>query len=326
MEFQIKVYNKFIAKLNELKDMNSKLVFDYEDPSDNKAARSHVYKLRQTKAAVEKTRKQEKADSLEYGRRVDSEAKEIISELEKMIDIHARPIEEIENRERERKQKHIDHIEGMKAIASQVTRQDGGALNSDDYKSSLNYLESFDISDMEEFKSDAAIIRDESIKIIKCKLSERIKYEEDQAELERLRIEQELKKQKERDEKIKKEAEDRAKAEHEEKIKLEKQASERRELELQLEIERAKKEKAEAERAAVDAAEKARKQAEYEESERKRKEKEEAEKREADRKHRGKINREAMQSFMDGGMSEDDAKLAVELIAKKSIKHVLISY
>src|SRR3954454_6832415 len=79
------VYNPFRAELAEFKAQNATLIFDYESPKGNKEARSHVYKLRQSKAAVEKARKEEKAASLEYGRKVDAEAKTIMEEIEAMI-------------------------------------------------------------------------------------------------------------------------------------------------------------------------------------------------------------------------------------------------
>jgi len=48
--------------------------------------------------------------------------------------------------------------------------------------------------------------------------------------------------------------------------------------------------------------------------------------REKDRQHIATINRESMQCFIDGGMTEECAKLAVTLIAKKLIKNVHIKY
>lgn len=49
-------------------------------------------------------------------------------------------------------------------------------------------------------------------------------------------------------------------------------------------------------------------------------------KREANKSHMKKINNEAMQCFIDGGLSPEDAKLAVTLLAKKSIKNAQINY
>lgn len=48
--------------------------------------------------------------------------------------------------------------------------------------------------------------------------------------------------------------------------------------------------------------------------------------READKNHRGDVNRIAMQSFINAGLSQDQAILAVKAIAKKLIPAVTISY
>jgi len=57
----VAAYTPFYAKLAALEKENSELVFSYEDPRGNKEARSHVYKLRQTKGALERKRKEAKA-------------------------------------------------------------------------------------------------------------------------------------------------------------------------------------------------------------------------------------------------------------------------
>lgn len=326
MEQQIQAYNEFRAQLSELRELNDKLVFDYEDSADNKAARSHVYKLRQTKSAVEKTRKKEKAESLEYGRRVDSEAKQIVVEIESMIDVHARPLEEIEQREKDRIQKHKDHIEGMRQVATQTEHQDGRPLTAVEYATALSYLEDFEVKDMEEFAGEAAVVKDDCIKIVRRRHEERTKYEEEQAELERLRVEAEERRQKERDEQIRKEAAERAQREAEEKAKAEREQAEKRELELKLAAEKAEREKAEAEHRAELAAKEAEERAKREAEEAKKREAQEAAKREANKRHNAKINRAALQAFVKGGLGEDAAKLAVELIAKKNIPNITISY
>lgn len=53
----VNVFNEFRSSLSKLKIDNQAAVFDYESIKGNKEARSHIYKLRQTKSAVEKSRK-----------------------------------------------------------------------------------------------------------------------------------------------------------------------------------------------------------------------------------------------------------------------------
>ncbi len=52
----------------------------------------------------------------------------------------------------------------------------------------------------------------------------------------------------------------------------------------------------------------------------------EAKRREADKAHKTAINRAALDAFVQGGMTEECAKLAVTLIAKKAIPAVSITY
>ena len=46
----------------------------------------------------------------------------------------------------------------------------------------------------------------------------------------------------------------------------------------------------------------------------------------ADKAHKTAINRAALDAFVTGGMTEECAKLAVTLIAKKAIPAISISY
>ena len=57
---EIAAFSEFRSQLATLKHDNSKAVFNYADPKGNKEARSHIYKLRQTKSGVDKVRKEQK--------------------------------------------------------------------------------------------------------------------------------------------------------------------------------------------------------------------------------------------------------------------------
>ena len=52
----------------------------------------------------------------------------------------------------------------------------------------------------------------------------------------------------------------------------------------------------------------------------------EAKRREKDKAHKASINRAALDAFIAGGLTEECAKTAVTLIAKKSIPAVQITY
>ena len=48
--------------------------------------------------------------------------------------------------------------------------------------------------------------------------------------------------------------------------------------------------------------------------------------RESNKQHKSKINNEALKSFIDNGLNEEAAKLAITLIAKGLINNISISY
>lgn len=334
----IAAYNEFRAQLVELRELNAKTVFDYEDPKGNKDARSHVYKLRQTKAAVDKARKEEKAASLEYGRRVDSEAKEIIGEIEQMIEVHDTPLREIEQREKDRVAKHEANLSEIAGAGYQASEQ-WMDLPLDTMKERLAEIqaEPIDKNHWDEFALLAAQYKEKAIGQITEAIAKREKHDAEQAELERLRQEAAEREQKERDERIAREAAERAqkeaaeqrereRQEAEEKAKAERAEAERRELELKLAAERAEREKVEAEQRAANAAKEAEERLQREAEEKAQREAAEAAKREADRKHRAAINNEAVAALVEGGLTKAVAQQAVTLIAKKAIPHIQISY
>lgn len=156
-------------------------------------------------------------------------------------------------------------------------------------------------------------------------------------EAERLQKQAAEKAQKERDELIAKQAAEQSKneeaarlkaiqAEHEAKILAAEHAAKDSELRLY-------KQKQEAElreKQAAEQAENNRLQAIELERERVAHEEAEALKatlaREANKANKKKVNNEALSSFIDGGMDKDQARMAVELIAKKMIANVVINY
>lgn len=91
--------------------------------------------------------------------------------------------------------------------------------------------------------------------------------------------------------------------------------------EKQAELDRIDAEKRQAD--AVERAEKAERQRQADEAARL---ESEAAAREADRAHKTKINRDAVAAFVAGGMTEDCAKQAVTLIAKRQIPNISIAY
>lgn len=329
---EIAAFDPFRSQLADLRKGNEKAVFDYRDPKGNKEARSHIYKLRQTKAAVEKVRKDKKAASLEYGRNVDSQAKEIVTEIEGMISVHETPLKEIEEQEAARIAAHKERIASLDEY-KQYESHTAAELSA-----LLAQAEAFTIDDsLEEFKAEAALMKDEALANIKKLLEARQKYEDEQAELERLRQAEAERAQKEREAQIRKDAEESARKEAEAKAA-------QVERDRQLEVERANREKAEAEskylrekQEAEDRAKAAAEQAEKDrvaaiEAERARiaaeqeKERQEAEKKAANKKHRQKLNREALEDLAAIGFSEEQGKELIEAVVRGQVRNISVNY
>ena len=78
---------------------NAVLNFDYEDPDQNKLARSHVYKLRQGKTQITKVHTSVKAGALTFCQEVDAVKRDLIGSMDRMIAPHDKAIKELEERE-----------------------------------------------------------------------------------------------------------------------------------------------------------------------------------------------------------------------------------
>lgn len=326
---QIAVYDEFRSQLTELKQLNSSLVFNYEDKQGNKDARSHVYKLRRTKAAVDKARAAEKAASLEYGKRVDAEAKEIVAQIEAMIDVHQKPLDEIETREKAR-------VEAIQARITSIanTPNKCAGLSATEIAEALSGLKALTVDEIfGEFQLEAMQAHSGAIKALEEMHAAALHREEEARELERLRKEQAEREQKEREERIAAEAADKARREEEAKAQAEKHAAERRELQLKLEKEQAEKARLEAEqRAEQEKKDSEAKAARAVEEERARvKAAEEAKaaedaKREADRQHQETIHAEIAAAMIARGACVDVAESLILAIRHGKIPHLKIAY
>ena len=80
------------SAIAKLQSENERLVFDYETAQGEKDARSHCYKLRQTKGKIGEVHKVAKAEALAHCQLVDSEKNDCLAAVEGMIDVHMKPI------------------------------------------------------------------------------------------------------------------------------------------------------------------------------------------------------------------------------------------
>lgn len=246
---EIAAFSPFYADLAQLEKDNTATVFLYDTKSGNKDARSHVHKLRKTKGALEKVRKEAKADYLRLGRAVDSEAADIESRIEAMIAVHQVKLDEIEQRETAR----VSALEErLRAISPGIEHYE----NSDAVRVAIASVEAITITvDWQEFMAQAATVKEQVLARLNGYLLTAIKAEEDAAELARLRAETLAREQADRDAAIAAAAADKARKEAEEKAAQE--ASKARQALLDAQAEAERKEAA-ARQAIADAEEQAR--------------------------------------------------------------------
>ena len=303
------------------------------------AIASIAHKVARSKTALDNVGKELVAELKEIPKKIDAERKRMRDTLDAWKDEVRAPLTEWERAETDRVARH------QAAIDQINLRLECRDLDTAELTTNIEWLEAMAIGEQwEEFEAEAARAKDKALTALRAALVDRQRYEAEQAELDRLRAEAAQREQKEREERIareaaeqaKREAEQRAQAERDAAAKREadaKAAAERRELELKLQAEQAEREKLEAQRRAEqaerDAAERAERAAAAErqrQADEQARQEAEAKAREADKAHKAAINRAAMEAFVAGGMTEECAKQAVTLIAKRQIPNIQVTY
>jgi hypothetical protein len=330
----IAAYDPFRSQLAELEQHNKTAVFDYASKTGNKEARSHVYKLRQTKSAIDKVRKEQKAEALEYGRRVDGEAKEIVDRIESMIELHQKPLDEIEAAQAKLKEYAESTILETRHAADSWHDKSVECLR--DRLTEIQAIEATEekfgdyLDEMKAVQAEAVTKMQEVIGLAE-------KRDANAAELARHREEQEARARQEREEQLRREGEERAQREAAEKVE-----KQRREAEVQLAREREERERAEAARVAAEQradrerqeseakAAKAAKDAEErllrEQEAARQREAEEQRKRDTDIANRKKVNNAAAKAIAAVVTDEKMAQEVVKLIASGKVPAVSIKY
>ena len=330
---ELVAFSEFEQQLNALEAESRAIVPDLTTKKGIEAEKSHIYKWRQSKTAVTKIHKEAKAEALEYGRKVDAVKNKLLERIESVIADRERPLKEIEEREMAR----VDGIR-WRIIALNNYLEFPQYTTAQMFADELAKVEQFEIDDtLQEFKAEAAIVKNDAMKNLKDRLSAKQKYEAEQDELQRLRQQAQERERKDRESRIAQEAAEKATREAEAKAQREAvaiateaqrkaQDAEREELRRVAELETAKREKAEAENRALAAEGAAKERAERELQERIRRDKEDAERREANKKHQARINNAAVNGLVKSGLSNDDAVMAVTAIARREVPNVTINY
>lgn len=278
-------YDEIRAKMDEVKEMCNFIPDVTTDEGYTKSKRVS-FDVGKILTGLEKTRKELKADSLAFGRKVDAEAKAIAAELEEFRLPHKEAYKELDNlkkeREKQRKETLENRVRDMREIPELMRDSD-----SDGVKMALEKINTEECLDFYEYTEQALKARNSSKELLSSMFAEKLKQEQEAAELAKLRKEQEDREKKEREERIAKEAAEKATLEAEAEA-----AAERQRIEDE-----------------------------------KRREQEEIEKRKANKRHVGEIRKAAKESLMESAdIDEESAKRVVLAISKGLISNVVINY
>ena len=208
-ESAVAAYEPFYAELAKLESDNAALVFNYETPKGNKEARSHIFSLRKTKGALERVRKEAKAEALRVGRAVDSEANAIEARIEAMITVHQAEVDKIEQREK-------DRVTALQTRLAAITPGIVAYDSSTAVRADMARVVAIEIgADWEEFMAQATSTKEAVLSRLAGELDAAIKREEEAAELARLRAETIAREQADREAAIAKAAVEKAQQEAE---------------------------------------------------------------------------------------------------------------
>lgn len=315
-------------------------------------------KVSKSKVAVEKPGREYLARLKEMPKEVEAELREFVRSMDELRDATRAPLTQWEEAEAARVAALRSGVESMRDLAACLE-----GLGSDDIKARLAKVTAIALGPQwEEYETEAARAKDDAVQTLIAARDTREHHEAELAAIAKFQAEQAEREQKEREERIAREAAEQAKLEAEQRAQAERDAAAKREAELVEKAAQAQRQADQDKRDAAAAAEQARLNAELAEQRRIAAEKQaeidrvaaeqrqaeaveraaqaerqrqadeqarveaEAKAREADRAHKTKVNRQAVAAFVSGGMTEEAAKQAVTLIAKRQIPNIAIAY
>lgn len=301
---------------------------------------SRAFKVRKIKAALDGLGKEQVDRLKEIPKLIDAERKRMRDELDALADEVRKPLTDWEEAEASRVALHRAALDGMAEQAREV-----GGLDVETLRQRIAIVESAVMGESwEEFEAEAHRVKAKALEILNAALTERQKYEAEQAELAELRRKQAEQEQKDREAEIARQAAEKARTDAEAKAQAERDAAAKREADAKAAAERAEQERAEAierqkqaearaeaeklaaEQRAKDAAEAARQAEIKRQADAKAAEDAAQRKREADIAHKASINNAALAAFIENGLPDACAKQAVILIAKGLIPAIRIQY
>ena len=308
------------------------IVPDVSTAKGRKAITANVSRVTKSKTTLEKIGKDYNATEKERLKKFDSQRKYAFTFLEDIQKEARKTLTEWEDKEKTRVAKNESIINTF--VKAGEDSDNWMNYSANELRDLLDSVEEITITKrLQEFEEEADIARTAAIKKINQSIQSRTKYDEEQAELAKLRKDaEEADRQRfEANEKLEK---DKAIREAEIKANTEKEAAIRT---AEKEKDDALKREEEAKKQAVIDLENAEKQKQIEieaaaQAERDRieaerlKEEQAAKDREADKNHKKKINNEALAELLKCGIDEAQGKKIITAIAKNKVPHVKISY
>ncbi|HRK87355.1 MAG TPA: hypothetical protein PK461_16745, partial [Alcaligenes faecalis] len=203
---------------------------------------SRAFKVRKIKAALDGLGKEQVDRLKEIPKLIDAERKRMRDELDALADEVRKPLTDWEEAEASRVALHRAALDGMAEQAREV-----GGLDVETLRQRIAIVESAVMGESwEEFEAEAHRVKAKALEILNAALTERQKYEAEQAELAELRRKQAEQEQKDREAEIARQAAEKARADAEAKAQAEREAAAKREADAKAAAERADRERAEA--------------------------------------------------------------------------------
>lgn len=284
---------------------------------------SLAMKISKSKTLIEKYGKELVAEQKAQIKLIDDDRISVVKKFDELRNEILAPRDAWEQAEKDRVAKHEESILSINFYKTAVIADKDSVW----LKGVIRNVEEIVIdSSFEEFEEQAKIAKYETLEFLRSTLVAREKYEEEQAELERLRQAETLRKQQEREAQIAREAAEKATREAEEKARFEAERVEREKREAEQREARLKAEKEAAELRAAQAAENERKRIEAEQFAQAEAARKAEEARLADVEHRKQICGEALKGLTDLGVSADQGKAILNAINKGLVPHVSIKF
>lgn len=335
----IDVYDK--GRVREIVDAIEKEALSFALTPDTNKGRSEIaslaHKVARSKTFLDNLGKDRVAEWKEKAKKVDAERKLLRDRLDELKDKVRQPLTEWEQKEQARKDRIAEDLKRIQLHATDgfdPLQGPAGYPSIEDLENRLTVMETFDLEGFDEYKDTANQYIAEVSEKLRVALAARRDYDKQQAELARLKKEEEERQAKEaeerriREEKERKEREEREAKEREARIREEEQkraqeAAERAKREAEQKLKEAEEARIRAEeRAKAEKEEAIRRERERVEAE-KRKEAEEQAKREANKRHRNKILKEARED-LENATEQDGAtaEMVLKAIEAGKIRHV----